>query len=221
MQLLCLMTSALLLGGCQAHTDKARHEENKPSEMKASQLPKTRALQDPFTREFLTSVKEVKKGYYPFQSKTKKYTMNFPVNAVISELDYEQTNTQSEFISAGISYADKSSASLDLTYDGGVMNADIKDELDYLKGKLQENVSFTKVELNGRTLYWTPTYLNDSYYAYAGYVHPADGNGGVEMIYFSRCGKGNETCHNPNVEKKVQTNFYQLIETIKFKNPKD
>ena len=48
-------------------------------------IPDTIAYKDDFTRKYLNSNKEVIKGFYPFNSMTKGYTMQFPVNAKVSQ----------------------------------------------------------------------------------------------------------------------------------------
>lgn len=46
------------------------------------------AFTNELTREFLQPTKEVMDGYYPFQSKTRKYTMAFLEEATIIERSY-------------------------------------------------------------------------------------------------------------------------------------
>ncbi|WP_336883184.1 hypothetical protein [Priestia koreensis] len=58
-----LLLSTLLLSGCQLKNNAHEQIEQIPSEMKKENLPTTRAFQDTFTSEFLTSTKEVKDGY--------------------------------------------------------------------------------------------------------------------------------------------------------------
>ncbi|WP_336883195.1 hypothetical protein [Priestia koreensis] len=131
-----LLVSTLLLGGCQTKSNTHEQTEQTPSEMKKEDLPKTRAFQDPFTSEFLTSTKEVKKGYYPFESKTKRYRMNFPISGVISEFGYERKNQDYELISTKLTYADQSFGSLFLRYNAGMVNTDLNIELSSFKDLL-------------------------------------------------------------------------------------
>ncbi|MTH55074.1 hypothetical protein GKZ89_16845 [Bacillus mangrovi] len=65
------LVSLLIIGGCELSTESAQQE--------------TPALKDEFTKEDLTSAKEVEKGFYEFKSKTGGYTMLLPVEAVISK----------------------------------------------------------------------------------------------------------------------------------------
>ncbi len=62
-----------LTAGCG--TDSAGKAE------KQEFIPKTKAFKDDFTSEFIKSPDETEDGYYTFVSKTKGYTMLFPVNA--------------------------------------------------------------------------------------------------------------------------------------------
>ncbi|WP_336883191.1 hypothetical protein [Priestia koreensis] len=210
-----LLVSTLLLGGCQAKSNAHGQGEQKPSEMKKEDLPKTRAFQDSFTRTFLTSTKEVKKGYYPFESKTKRYTMDFPTGGIVSDIDYQQKKNDFEFLLAGISYEDQSGGSLDLTYDSGIVNKNVKYELFALKAKASGTTEFKKMNIENKIVYWMPVNLSDGYYTYTGYIHPKGKNGGVEVIYSSKCQSENGICKSFNVDT-AQSRFMSIIRSVKF-----
>ncbi|BAC13248.1 hypothetical protein ACFQ4N_09835 [Oceanobacillus iheyensis] len=77
-----LLVVLFIIGGCGMNNDP---EENvSPSEMNAEDLPDVPALQDEFTRKFIQSTKPVREGFYPFLSKSKSFTMDFPEDMVIS-----------------------------------------------------------------------------------------------------------------------------------------
>ncbi|MCT1576520.1 MULTISPECIES: hypothetical protein [Oceanobacillus] len=62
-----------------------KEENTSPSEMKAEDLADVPALQDEFTREFIQSIEPVREGFYPFFSKSKSFTMDFPEKMLIDE----------------------------------------------------------------------------------------------------------------------------------------
>ena len=78
-QFVAFIVSIIVVAGCntsQVESQKAT------ADMK---IPDTIAYKDDFTRKYLNSNKEVIKGFYPFNSMTKGYTMHFPVNAKVSQ----------------------------------------------------------------------------------------------------------------------------------------
>ncbi|MGP1909420.1 hypothetical protein ACTSEZ_14745 [Metabacillus sp. JX24] len=96
-----------LTAGCG--TDSAGKAE------KQEYIPETEAFKNEFTREFMKSTEETVDGFYTFESKTKGYTMLFPVNAIISTMDYEQIKTSYE----ALSYSeDVDEEDISLLYDG-------------------------------------------------------------------------------------------------------
>ena len=48
-------------------------------------IPDTIAYKDDLTRKYLNSNKEVIKGFYRLKSMTRGYTMQFPVNAKVTQ----------------------------------------------------------------------------------------------------------------------------------------
>ncbi|PAE16131.1 hypothetical protein CHH91_10890 [Virgibacillus sp. 7505] len=70
-----------------------------PSEMDPSDLPDVPAFQDEFTRDFLQSTEQTKKGYYPLLSGSNSFTMDFPKDMVISKESYNiQSSDKGETI---------------------------------------------------------------------------------------------------------------------------
>jgi hypothetical protein len=69
----------IVVAGC--NTSKGESQKA-TADMK---IPDTIAYKDDFTRKYLNSKKEVIKGFYRFYSMTKGYTMQFPVNAKVSQ----------------------------------------------------------------------------------------------------------------------------------------
>ncbi|MFP7494404.1 hypothetical protein SFC66_11500 [Terribacillus saccharophilus] len=78
-----------------------------PSEMDQKYLPDVPAFQDEFTRDYLQSTEPVREGFYPFEAKSEKFTMDFPEDMTIDERSYSKSSKDdSEFIT--ISHTDQS-----------------------------------------------------------------------------------------------------------------
>src|SRR5690625_7503619 len=80
--LVLLFIITIPLGGCQMETEE-KYEGNSET------LPKGKAFEDDFTREFIASEKEVEDGYYEFKSKTGMYTMLLLRNAIMTKMVYQ------------------------------------------------------------------------------------------------------------------------------------
>ncbi|MFP7478316.1 hypothetical protein [Terribacillus saccharophilus] len=60
-----------------------------PSEMNINELPDVPALQDEFTRDFLSSMEQTKVGYYPLESGSQGFKMDFPEDMTIGKRSYD------------------------------------------------------------------------------------------------------------------------------------
>lgn len=60
-------------------------ESLSPSEMDPNDLPDVPAFQDEYTRDYLNSTDPVREGFYPFESGTKSFTLDFPEDMVVDE----------------------------------------------------------------------------------------------------------------------------------------
>ncbi|HEY4549605.1 MAG TPA: hypothetical protein VIG98_04940 [Bacillus sp. (in: firmicutes)] len=78
-QFVTFVIMIIVVAGC--NTSKGESQKA-TADMK---IPDTIAYKDDFTRKYLNSKKEVIKGFYRFNSMTKGYTMQFPVNAKVSQ----------------------------------------------------------------------------------------------------------------------------------------
>ncbi|WP_336883190.1 hypothetical protein [Priestia koreensis] len=189
--------------------------DKKPSEMKKEDLPKTRAFQDKFTRTFLTSTKEVKEGYYSFESKSKKYTMSFPSGGQIPQTDYERNEDSYEFIYGEVEYKSNSIGIIRLMYDESTTNSSVNMELSSLKRKVKSEKNFNKREFDKNEIYWMPIGQGKNSYTYAGYAHPKNGSGSIELIYSEDCNNYGKLCENFSA-KSAQKHFEDILLSIKF-----
>ncbi|WP_336883170.1 hypothetical protein [Priestia koreensis] len=185
--------------------------------MKASELPKTRAFQDKFTRSFLTSTKEVSKGYYPFESKTKKYTMNFPSGGKVPQTDYERNEDHYEFIYGEIEYPGNSIGVIRLMYDSSTTNSSVDMELSSLKRKIKTEKNFQKREVGTNVAYSLPIKSEKDYYSYGGYIHSTNSSGSIELIYTEDCNNQGKLCKNL-YSSSAKKHFEEILLSVSFIN---
>ncbi|WP_203289221.1 hypothetical protein [Metabacillus sp. cB07] len=95
MTLLYLIILLAFTGGCGLSSG------SESEKMKQESIPDTEAFKDEFTRGFMKSNKESEEGFYTFESKTEGYSMLFPVNAVISDIEYEVNGDSFEAFTIG------------------------------------------------------------------------------------------------------------------------
>ncbi|MGD6793963.1 hypothetical protein [Metabacillus indicus] len=95
MTLLYLIILLAFTGGCGLSSGSESEKMNQES------IPDTEAFQDEFTREFMKSNKETEEGFYTFESRTEAYSMLFPVNAIIPDVEYEVKGDSFEAFSIG------------------------------------------------------------------------------------------------------------------------
>ncbi|TDL79180.1 hypothetical protein [Peribacillus frigoritolerans] len=131
----------IFTGGCGMSKEK----ENGKTD--ASTLPETEAFKDEFTREFIASGEEVEEGYYPFQSKTKGYTMLFPVSATISSTSYDSQEEFFETYNFGEGVKESNlSRYVTITYEDKPTTKNIEFNLDMLSEHAGYETSFEKIK---------------------------------------------------------------------------
>ncbi|MFS0752092.1 hypothetical protein [Oceanobacillus sp. 1P07AA] len=95
-----LLVVLFIIGGCDINDVQEKNVS--PSEINAEDLPDVPALQDEFTREFIQSPEPVREGFYPFLSKSKSFTMDFPEEMVVNtESHIVAPENRSETITLG------------------------------------------------------------------------------------------------------------------------
>lgn len=205
------MTSIILVGGCQVNSEDP--QTNKPSEMKTEELPDVRAFEDEFTREFLQSAEETRPGYYPFLSGTGKYEMDFPAGGIIGERGYSKDEKRFESFIIGIEGAEFES-SIVLRY---MLNKkeNEKVSLDMLQKSIGKEISFEKIELKGRNVFFTPQELENGDFGYAAYVQNTEDPGGIYIDYLSSCIVEKTKCSNQkDAERTLIIDWLKTIEFI-------
>ncbi|MGE7218008.1 hypothetical protein ACQKJC_16025 [Priestia koreensis] len=209
----CLV-SGLLLGGCQVSNGGNEPMEKKPSELKAEDLPKDKALQHSFTREFMKSTDESEKGYYTFDSKTGRYTMLFPKGGSISEEGYSNEKSKTESFLAGIKNKDLPNASLSVSYNAETSNTEkgISYSLKFLKSQADMKEPFQEEKTDAAIIHWAPFTIDRDAYGYGAYIHPTTGKGGIEAIYSVECDRATKCEANEDAKKQA----LRIFSSVKF-----
>lgn len=140
--LLLLLLTTFVLGGCSMSNGKGSAS---PSEMEPKDLPDVPAFQDEFTRDFLKSTEPVREGFYPFEAKSEKFTMDFPGDMTIDERSYSKSSkNDSEFIT--ISHTDENLdviTNIQLKYYGFMGDEETSKE--GMSAKMREKLNFESV----------------------------------------------------------------------------
>ena len=208
--LLPLSLVLLLMGGCNQDLEDADPKD----------LPDTIAMQDDFTREFMSSAEEEEEGYYLFESKTGGYTMLYPVNSKQSRTYYEKVNDSYEALHFGeskksfdVAYAIRS------TYNQGKDTNDIELYLTLLSDSIDYDGEYEEIELDDKVIYFARksekvnSNVNNAF-DFFGYIKSKDSNQGVRYIYVVTCFDEEDDCDYDfdAVEEEVK----QLMMSIKF-----
>jgi hypothetical protein len=205
-----LVSVCLVLGGCQMDNEENRLASFK---MTTENLPNDPAFQDEFTRSFLQSTHEVKDGYYPFLSATGAYKMWLPKGAEISDRMYGKEDNRFESIFIGVDNGDGSESQIAVNYYLTEKIEDVEFNLEIIEENIGSQLDFTKTSLIEKDLY-TAFYAYDSgAFGYAAYIQNTKANGGIHIIYKTKCQSGS-TCID--LEKKEGKRIMEFIESIEF-----
>ncbi|CAM4006291.1 hypothetical protein [Mesobacillus zeae] len=127
----------------------------------ASNLPKTVAFQDEFTRGFMDSTKEVEDGYYLFKSKTGGYTMLFPKHAKIATFGFEQSGDELETFSFGeVRNEENISLKWKVLYENMPRTRDVESNLAFLSDSYGYKGDYTQFKQEGKTYYYAKKVKN-------------------------------------------------------------
>ncbi|MEC5422974.1 hypothetical protein QGM71_05610 [Virgibacillus sp. C22-A2] len=188
-------------------------QSKKPSEMNPEELPDVRAFEDEFTRRFLQSTEETRPGYYPFLSGTGKYEMDFPSVGIMGEKGYAVKNDTSEGYLIGIDNQNDSESSINVNYDEFKGIKEVDSYLENLEQRLGLKVEFEKYEDDNKVLYFSDYKRSKDISNYVGYVQNKKQNGGIELIYKTKCADTVEECEQSMeaiVDWMKSINFIQI-----------
>ncbi|MEC5422975.1 hypothetical protein QGM71_05615 [Virgibacillus sp. C22-A2] len=190
------------------------NQTKKPSEMDPDELPDTRAFEDEFTREFLQSTEETRPGYYSFLSGNGKYEMDFPAGGVVGEKSYALKEEDYEGISIGVDNYNGTESYIKLNYNSLDEKGREDTILDMINHQFNGELEFDKFTSENSTLYLSYFEDDETYYAYAGFLQNEVENGGIRIIYETKCVGGKEECEGIKAESKDM--MKQQIESIQF-----
>ncbi|WP_411334194.1 hypothetical protein ACK1LH_20575 [Metabacillus indicus] len=180
-------------------------------------LPDTEAFKNEFTREFMKSDEETEDGFYTFESKTKGYTMLFPVNAKISTMDYEQIKSSYEALSYS-EEVDKESISYFMTvnFEDSLDTDDIQINLGILSDVSGYEGDYKEYKSSEKTIYFGEKRNEENgYYSYVAYIASDGSNKAVSLNYHSRCTNKETSCELPGPGEKEKIN--RIVESVEFK----
>ena len=218
-KLILFTVLALIFCGCSM--DKRQVQEKKEV---STPEPNVRAFQDPFTKKFLTSTKEVLPGYYPFLSKTGRYEMAFPAGGIIGEKSYEIKRKSIESIAATVHVGNydpikEVSASLKMDYLSYYDKETVEASLDSVQKQLGDKWVLKKLALKDRDIYWSTYSYTESKYEYcgvAGYVQNTVDKGGIYFSYHFTCNPSFEKCQQLEKDFNLKTAL-DWVKQIRFK----
>src|SRR5690625_837332 len=211
--LMCLVL--LLMGGCK---NMENNQDLQDADLK--DLPDTIAMQDEFTREFMSSAEEEEEGYYLFESRTGGYTMLYPVNSKQSKMSYEKTEDSFEMLHFG---EGKESSDVPFyvrsTYKQGKNTNDTELYLSLLSESLDYDGEYEEIELDNKFIYFARKSSKvdsnkDNVFDFFGYIKSKDSNQGVQYIYVVTCFDEEDDCDYDF--DAVEDEAKKLMRSIKF-----
>ncbi|MGD6817078.1 hypothetical protein ACQCVE_08435 [Metabacillus sp. 113a] len=205
----------LILGGCGMTENPEKKAVQ--GEGTLSETPASAALQDEFTRGYLTSTKEKEKGFYEFKSKTGGYSMLFPADAVLSNgfgNERKGNNMEAVMFTGTLEKADMITQSI---YENLPITKDIEANLDLLSTSVSYDGKYEEVNKQNRSIYYgkKTTDLDDAIaYNYFSFIKAKEGNQGVRFMYSATCKKADKSCVS-SMEKHEQI-AEKIVESIAF-----
>ncbi|WP_203289220.1 hypothetical protein [Metabacillus sp. cB07] len=208
--LLCLTTMLAFTGGCGMSKEKDNGKVEQQS------MPETEAFKDEFTREFMKSTEETEEGFYTFESKTRGYTMLFPINAIISTMDYEQIKTAYEALSYSEDVDDENiSYFMTVIFENSSDTDDIQINLGILSDVSGYEGDYKKYTSAEKTIYFgEKRNEEDGYYSYIAYIKSDVSNKAVSLTYNSNCLDDGNSCELPGLSEKEK--IKKIVDSINF-----
>ncbi|WP_071461387.1 hypothetical protein [Bacillus massilinigeriensis] len=165
----------------------------------ASNLPKTTALQDEFTRKFMDSPKQIKDGYYLFKSKTGGYEMLFPKNAKLSAKGYEKNGNGYEALYFGETRINENLMfSWDVTYEDSISTQNKELNLNLLSDSVgYQKKDYDQFQCNNKNYYYAKEVFNiegKSVYTYFSFIKNVNSNQAIRFYMETMCKKTTGKC---------------------------
>ncbi|KZZ84984.1 hypothetical protein [Bacillus sp. SJS] len=196
----------LTLGGCEISNQPAAVPE-----------ANTAALNDEFTKDYLTTSKEVEKDFYLFESKTGGYTMIFPADAVISKEFNETRETFYETIVYGAARKD-ADIMADATFENKPQTQDIESNLDLLSTAVGYTGEYKEFKEKDKRIYYAKerSEIDGAIsYTFFSFIKSEGDYQAVEFIYNATCEKSDESC--PSAAKDQEKIALKIMNSVTFK----
>ncbi|WP_338778584.1 hypothetical protein [Metabacillus sp. FJAT-52054] len=180
--------------------------------------PQPAALKDDFTKGYLTSPKEVEKGYFEFKSKTNGYTMLFPKDAVISDnFGNEKHGNEYESILYG-SEIDGAVIDTQITYENKSNTQKVEPNLSLLSSSIDYKGTYNESKENGKTNYFAKDTMDiekATTYTYLSFIKADKSDQAVRIVYTVTCQKEDKSCMSKeNIFEKEAT---KVMKSVSFK----
>lgn len=202
----------ILMAGCQVNSEAP--QTKKPSEMDPEELLDVRAFDDEFTRGFLQSTEETRSGHYPFLSGTGKYEMDFPAGGIVGEKSYALKEKNYEGLSIGVDNYNGTESYIKINYNSLHEKGREHSILEMMNHQFDGALEFDSFTAENSTLYLSYYEEDETYYAYAVFLQNEVSNGGIKILYETKCVRGKEECKAVITESKDM--MRELIDSIQF-----
>lgn len=185
----------------------------------------TAALQDDFTKEFITSKEETEKGYYTFKSNVGGYTMLYPVNAVMDQTYYQYRGQEYEAIYFGEGREEENYGySVVGNFENRKVTQSIDSNLDLLIGStdLLTPQDFEKYTVEDNDVYFAEyrqdinNDKNGFYLHFLGYIKSQTTDKAISLEYSSTCISKTEECNLDLTEERERAK--KIFHSVRF-NP--
>lgn len=181
-------------------------------------IPDTIAFRDDFTRKYLNSNEEIIKGFYSFKSMTKGYTMQFPINAKVSQeglalnSDVFESFRFSEENSTGNPVYDYK-----ITYENRPITSEVELNLALLSNDVGYKGNYEQFDHEGKTYNYAKTVQKDEKgitYRYFSYIKSIQSDKAISYVMsFTEVDSSENGKPKP---EKLEEKFLNMIKSIDF-----
>ena len=202
----------ILVAGCNTSQGES---QKATADMK---IPDTIAYKDDFTRKYLNSNKEIIKGFYSFKSMTKGYTMQFPVNAKVSQ---EGLALNSDVFES-FRFSEENSTgnpvyNYKITYENRPITSEVELNLALLSNDVGYKGNYEQFDHEGKTYNYAKTVQKDEKgitYRYFSYIKSIQSDKAISYVMSFTEGDSSEN-GKPKPEE-LEGKFLNMIKSIDF-----
>ena len=202
----------IMVAGCNTSQGESKKAT---ADMK---IPDTIAYKDDFTRKYLNSNKEVIKGFYPFNSMTKGYTMQFPVNAKVSQEELALNSDVFEtFRFNEVDRKENLVYDYKITYENRPIASNIDLNLALLSRDVGYEGNYEQFDHEGKTYYYAKIVKKDKKaitYRYFSYIKSSQSDKAISYV-MSFVETDSSENGKPKPEK-LEEKFLNMIKSIDF-----